>query len=157
LGLPLGAVVTTDRIAPTFGPGDHGTTFGGGPLSCRVGFEFLKVMQEEAMLEKIRELGDYFKSKLLSLKDKYPFVKEVRGEGLILGMELSFPCREVVNRCLEAGYIINVTSDNVLRFLPPYVISKKEIAKFIQALDRIFKELDTAQISPSHPSAGGVH
>jgi acetylornithine/succinyldiaminopimelate/putrescine aminotransferase len=157
LGLPLGAVVTTDRIAPTFGPGDHGTTFGGGPLSCRVGFEFLKVMQEEGMLEKIRELGDYFKSKLLSLKDKYPFVKEVRGEGLILGMELSFPCREVVNRCLEAGYIINVTSDNVLRFLPPYVISKKEIAKFIQALDRIFKELDPAQFSPNHPSAGGAH
>ena len=61
LGLPLGAVVTTDRIAPTFGPGDHGTTFGGGPLSCRVGFEFLKVMQEEGMLEKIRELGDYFR------------------------------------------------------------------------------------------------
>ncbi len=157
LGLPLGAVVTTDRIAPTFGPGDHGTTFGGGPLSCRVGFEFLKVMQEEGMLEKIRELGDYFKSKLLSLKDRHSFVKEVRGEGLILGMELTFPCREVVNRCLEAGYIINVTSDNVLRFLPPYVITKKEICKFIQALDRIFTELDPAQFSPNHQSAGGVH
>lgn len=157
LGLPLGAVVTTDRIAPTFGPGDHGTTFGGGPLSCRVGFEFLKVMQEEGMLEKIRELGDYFKSKLLSLQKRYPFVKEVRGEGLILGLELSFPCREVVNRCLKAGYIINVTSDNVLRFLPPYVITKKEIGKFIQALDRIFEELDPAQFSPNPQSAQGVH
>ena len=109
------------------------------------------------MLEKIRELGDYFKGKLLSLKDKHSFVKEIRGEGLILGMELTFPCREVVNRCLEAGYIINVTSDNVLRFLPPYVITKKEIGKFVQALNKIFAELDPEPFNPNPSSAGGVH
>ncbi|MFN8008542.1 MAG: aspartate aminotransferase family protein [Terriglobia bacterium] len=157
LGLPLGAVVTTDRVAPTFGPGDHGTTFGGGPLACRVGFEFLKIMQEDGMLEKIQELGEIFKRKLLSLKAKYAFVKEVRGEGLILGMELAFPAREIVNRCLEAGYIINVTSDNVLRFLPPYIITKKEINKFVRALDEIFSALDPAQFSSAPAKAGGGH
>ena len=146
LGLPLGAVLTTDRVAPTFGPGDHGTTFGGGPLACRVGFEFIKVLQEENLLEHIQEVGEFFKQKLLELKVKYPFIRDVRGEGLILGMELPFPCREVVNKCLEAGFVINVTSERVLRFLPPYIISKKEISRFIKALDKIL-----ASINPSEP------
>jgi acetylornithine/succinyldiaminopimelate/putrescine aminotransferase len=70
---------------------------------------------------------------------------------------LTFPCREIVNRCLEAGYIINVTSNNVLRFLPPYIITKKEIGKFIQALEHIFADLDPTQFSPSQHGAGGVH
>ena len=144
LGLPLGAVLTTDRVAPTFGPGDHGTTFGGGPLACRVGFEFIKIMQEENLLEHIQQVGEFFKQKLLGLKEKHSFIRDVRGEGLILGMELSFPCREVVNQCLEAGFVINVTSERVLRFLPPYIISKKEISRFIKALDKIF-----ASIGPS--------
>ena len=75
------------------------------------------------------------------LKEKYSFVVDVRGEGLMLGMQLDFPARDIVNRCLEAGFIINVTSDNVLRFLPPYIITKKEISKFIKALDKIFSEV----------------
>lgn len=157
LGVPLGALLTTDKVAPTFGPGDHGTTFGGGPLACRLGFEFVKILQEEEMLEDIREKGDYFETKLLMLKEKYPFVVDVRGEGLMLGMELDFPGRDIVNRCLEAGFIINVTSDNVLRFLPPYTITKKEIGKFIKALDKIFSEVakDRAEGSPAATHAGG--
>lgn len=149
LGLPLGALLTTNRVAPTFGPGDHGTTFGGGPLACRLGFEFLRIMEEDNLLAEIQEKGDYFKSKLVSLKEKYSFVTDVRGEGLMLGMQLDFPCREVVNRCLEAGFVINVTSENVLRFLPPYVISKKEIAKFIKALDKILGEIALTRPKPS--------
>jgi acetylornithine/succinyldiaminopimelate/putrescine aminotransferase len=93
------------------------------------------------MLEAIREKGDYFKNKLLGLKDKYAFVTDVRGEGLMLGMQLDSPARDIVNRCLEAGFIINVTSDTVLRFLPPYIITKKEISRFIKALDKIFSEV----------------
>jgi acetylornithine/N-succinyldiaminopimelate aminotransferase len=159
LGLPLGALLTLDKIAPTFGPGDHGTTFGGGPLACRVGLEFLKILQEDNLLQRTAEIGEYFKDKLLGLKAKYPFIADVRGEGLILGAELTFPCREIVNRCLEAGFIINCTSDKVLRFLPPYVITKKEINKFIKALDKIFLEVE-AETSVSHPveqSVGGGH
>jgi acetylornithine/succinyldiaminopimelate/putrescine aminotransferase len=91
------------------------------------------------------------------LKEKYSFVVDVRGEGLMLGMQLDFPARDIVNRCLEAGFIINVTSDNVLRFLPPYVITKKEIGKFIKALDKIFSEVakDRAEGSPAAADAGG--
>jgi predicted acetylornithine/succinylornithine family transaminase len=149
LGLPLGALLTTDRVAPTFGPGDHGTTFGGGPLACRLGFEFIKIMEEENLLAEIRDKGAYFKSKLLALKEKHAFVTDVRGEGLMLGMQLDFPGRDIVNRCLEAGFVINVTSENVLRLLPPYVISKKEISKFIKALDRIFSEVAASRAAPS--------
>jgi len=157
LGIPLGALLTTDVVAPTFGPGDHGTTFGGGPLACRLGFEFVKILQEEEMLGAIREKGDYFKSKLLGLKDKYAFVVEVRGEGLMLGMQLDFPARDIVNLCLEAGFIITVTSYNVLRFLPPYIITKKEISKFIKTLAKILSQVarERAEGSPAAAQAGG--
>jgi acetylornithine/N-succinyldiaminopimelate aminotransferase len=148
LGIPLGAVLMTDKVAPTFGPGDHGTTFGGGPLACRLGFEFLKVMEENKLLIEIQGKGEYFKSKLLELKEKYSFVVDVRGEGLMLGMQLDFAAREIVNRCLEAGFVINVTSENVLRFLPPYIISKKEISQFLKTLDRIFTEVAQTRAEP---------
>ena len=159
LGLPLGALLTTNKIATTFGPGDHGTTFGGGPLACRVGFEFLKIMEDENLLEQITQTGKFFKARLLELKAKYPFVLDVRGEGLILGMELNFPCREIVNRCLEAGFIINCTADRVLRFLPPYVITKKEINRFIRALDRILSEVRLAapELKLAAQPIGGDH
>jgi len=145
LGLPLGALLTTDKIAPTFGPGDHGTTFGGGPLACRLGFEFLKVMQDDNLLAEVREKGDYFKNKLLALKEKYSFISDVRGEGLMLGLQLEFPGREIVNRCLEEGFVINVTSENVLRFLPPYIITKRELSRFTKALDGIFAEVERSR------------
>ncbi len=151
LGLPLGALLTTDNIAPTFGPGDHGTTFGGGPLTCRIGIEFLKIMEEEKLLDNIRATGEFFKQKLQELKQKHDFLLDIRGEGLMLGAELAFPGREVVNRCLEAGFIINCTHDTVLRFLPPYTISKREIAKFIKALDKILAGF-SASTNASNPT-----
>jgi len=159
LGLPLGALLTTNKIAPTFGPGDHGTTFGGGPLACRVGVEFLRIMGDENLLKQITQVGEFFKTKLQELKSKYSFVVDVRGEGLILGLELTFPCREVVNRCLEAGFIINCTADRVLRFLPPYIITKKEISRFIKALDRILSEIsqEIPESDLAGHSAGGHH
>jgi acetylornithine/N-succinyldiaminopimelate aminotransferase len=159
LGLPLGALLTTGQIGAAFGPGDHGTTFGGGPLACRVGFEFLKIMEEEKLLERIAQIGNFFKERLLALKAKHSFVLDVRGEGLILGMELSFPCREIVNRCLEAGFIINCTADRVLRFLPPYIITKKEISKFIKALDLILSEvkLTADESNLASQAIGGSH
>jgi acetylornithine/N-succinyldiaminopimelate aminotransferase len=152
LGLPLGALLTTDKIASVFGPGDHGTTFGGGPLACRIGIEFLKIMEDQKLLNHIRETGEYFKQRLHELRQKHACVLAVRGEGLMLGLELAFPGREIVNRCLAAGFIINCTHDTVLRFLPPYTITKKDIAKFIKALDQIltgFRELnDNSNPSP---------
>ena len=127
-------------MAPTFGPGDHGTTFGGGPLACRLGFEFVKILQEEDMLEDIREKGDYFETKLLMLKEKYSFVVDVRGEGLMLGMQLDFPARDIVNRCLEAGH--HQCHQRQCAALSTTVHHhEKEISKFIKGLDKIFAEL----------------
>jgi len=116
-------------------------------------------MEDENLLEQITQTGQFFQEKLLELKAKYSFVLDVRGEGLILGMELSFPCREIVNRCLEAGFIINCTADRVLRFLPPYVITKKEINRFIKALDRIFSEVKLAvpELDLAAQPTGGSH
>lgn len=145
VGLPLGSVLTSQAISSTFGPGDHGTTFGGGPLACRLGFEFIKILQEEGFIDSIREKGEFFKQKLLGLQKKYPFVVDVRGEGLMLAIEVNFPAREIVNQCLQAGFIINVTANTVLRFLPPYIISKKEIRRFVTALDTIFSGIPTDQ------------
>lgn len=145
VGLPLGSVLTSQSISSTFGPGDHGTTFGGGPLACRLGFEFIKILQEEGFLAKIREKGEFFKQKLVALQEKYPFVVDVRGEGLMLAIEVNFPAREIVNQCLRAGFIINVTANTVLRFLPPYIISKKEISRFVKALDKIFSQVPADQ------------
>ncbi len=141
VGLPLGSVLTSKEISLTFGPGDHGTTFGGGPLACRLGFEFVKILQEDGFLEDIREKGEFFRKKLLDLKRKYPFVVDVRGEGLMQAIEVNFPAREIVNQCLEAGFVINVTANSVLRFLPPYIITRKEIARFAKALDKIFSKV----------------
>jgi acetylornithine/succinyldiaminopimelate/putrescine aminotransferase len=148
--------LTTNKVAPAFGPGDHGTTFGGGPLACRIGLEFLRILEEENLLEQIVETGAFFKKQLQGLQSKFPFVKDVRGDGLMLGVELAFPGREIVNRCLEAGFIINCTHDTVLRLLPPYVITRKEINKFIKALDQIFAGIQTEQaaVAPNPPVQG---
>jgi len=116
-------------------------------------------MEDESLLKQITQVGEFFKAKLQELKSKYSFVVDVRGEGLILGLELTFPCREVVNRCLEAGFIINCTADHVLRFLPPYIITKKEIGRFIKALDRILSEIsqEVPESDLAGHSAGGHH
>ena len=114
-------------------------------MACRLGFEFIKVLQEEGFLAGIREKGEFFKQKLLDLKRKYGFVVDVRGEGLMLAIEVNFPAREIVNQCLEAGFVINVTAGTVLRFLPPYIITRKEIARFVKALDKIFSKVPAGQ------------
>ena len=126
-------------------PGSHGTTFGGGPLACRLGFEFIKILQEDKMVEDIKTKGNFFKQKLLDLKKKYSCIVDVRGEGLMLAAELNFPGRDIVDQCLAAGFVINVTANTVIRFLPPYIISKKEISQLIKTLDKLL-----AQSSKNH-------
>ena len=106
LGMPLGSVLTSKKISATFGPGDHGTTFGGGPLACRLGFEFIKILQEDKMVEDIKTKGNFFKQKLLDLKKKYSCIVDVRGEGLMLAAELNFPGRDIVDQCLAAGCLL---------------------------------------------------
>jgi acetylornithine aminotransferase/acetylornithine/N-succinyldiaminopimelate aminotransferase len=128
-------------------PGMHGTTFGGGPLSCAVAIAFLDTL--EALLPKVREIGVYFKQKLESLAASHPEVREVRGRGLMLGMELSSvdAAKSVVTTLLGQGIVINRTSDTVLRFLPPYIIQKAHV-------DRAIDALESALSVPSYASGG---
>src|SRR5450432_1963621 len=134
-GLPLGALLTTNRVASGMHPGMHGTTFGGGPLACAVAIEFLRVL--DRMLGHIRQTGDYFHGKLEVLKAKHGGVDEIRGMGLMLGMNLDSADRAkaVVSQLLDRGILINRTQDTVLRFLPPYIITKAHVDLVIRALD----------------------
>jgi acetylornithine/N-succinyldiaminopimelate aminotransferase len=134
-GLPLGAIITTNRVALGMHPGLHGTTFGGGPLSCAVAITFLKIL--DGMLEHIEETGGYFRSQLQMLAAKHKSIHEVRGLGLMLGLEVESAdtAKSVVKSLLQQGIIINRTSENVLRFLPPYTVQEKHIDQVIHALD----------------------
>ena len=134
-GLPLGALLTTDRVASGMHPGMHGTTFGGGPLACAVAIEFLRVL--DGMMGHIRQTGDYFHAKLEGLKAKHGCVQEIRGMGLMLGMNLDSADRAktVVTHLLDRGILINRTQDTVLRFLPPYIIQRAHVDQVLRALD----------------------
>ena len=132
-GLPLGAILMKEEIAAAIEPGLHGSTFGGGPLACRLGLEMLKVFEDEHILEHVREVGSHFRQQLEELGD-IPVVDEVRGEGLMLAIQLKVPAKALVKQLLDAGFITNATNGTVLRLLPPLIIKKKQIDKFIKAL-----------------------
>lgn len=133
LGIPLGAILLKERVAAAIKAGQHGTTFGGGPLACRASLEYFKILEEENLLERVRIVGAYFKKRLEELRD-LPVVQEVRGEGLMLAVELRIPGKEIVKQLLQQGFILNCTHETVLRLLPPFVITEKQIDKFIRTL-----------------------
>jgi acetylornithine/N-succinyldiaminopimelate aminotransferase len=140
-GVPVGAFLATEQVAAAFGPGDHGSTFGGNPLACAAANAVLAVMDEEKLMDNAQQMGDYFKKGLLKLKEKYPqLILEVRGKGLMLGAELAVPGREIVNHCLEKGAIINCTAGNVLRFVPPLNINTGHVNEVLQILDEVLSE-----------------
>jgi len=135
-GLPLGAILTTERVAGCMHPGMHGTTFGGGPLACAVAIEFLR--EEQHLLKHVSGTGEYFHAALQGLDRKYRAILDVRGAGLMQAVELDTAdlAKSMVKELLEAGIIINRTHDTVLRFLPPYIIQKKHVDQVVEALDR---------------------
>ncbi|MEA1940238.1 MAG: aspartate aminotransferase family protein [Candidatus Caldatribacteriota bacterium] len=139
-GMPLGAIIAKDSVASVFKPGDHGTTFGGNPVVCAAALANLQVLEEEDLLAKCKGKGEYFKKRLGELKEKYPiFIKEIRVLGLMVGLEVEKDGSEIVKKCVEEGILINCTAGNVLRFLPPLIVKKKEINYLIEVLDKIFK------------------
>lgn len=137
-GLPLGVIACNERAAASIAPGMHGSTFGGGVLACRVACEFFEVLDE--ILPQVREQGAYFKSRLEALVPKYEFIKEVRGFGLMLGVELRMPGKQIVSDAMEQGLLINCTHETVLRFLPPFTLSRKEVDRAIRILERLFRK-----------------
>ncbi|WP_302486181.1 aspartate aminotransferase family protein [uncultured Megamonas sp.] len=137
-GVPIGAFMATDKVASAFHAGDHGSTFGGNPLACAAACVVLDALIDGNLMENAKEIGAYLQSKFEAYKAKYPnLIKEVRGRGLILGMELTRPGREIANECLDYGAIINCTAGNVLRFVPPLNITKAHVDELISVLDKV--------------------
>jgi acetylornithine/N-succinyldiaminopimelate aminotransferase len=136
-GIPLGVVVGNEKAAATIKPGMHGSTYGGGPLACRVALEFFDIL--DGLLPSIKSAGAYFRSKLADLMPKFPFIKEVRGEGLMIGVQLDISGKQLVLDGIKEGLLFNCTHDTVLRFLPPYILTEKDVDRAISILRRIFK------------------
>ena len=140
-GMPIGALLSSNNAAQGFTPGSHGSTFGGNPLACAAGLASLDTLLEDnIIIQNVGALGKHFVTGLELLKSKYAFIKDVRGKGLLIGMELNFEGKEIVTECLKQGFLINCTMNTVLRFIPPLIISEEEIDKLVHALDGIFKK-----------------
>lgn len=137
-GLPMGLTVIKKDYAGLLKPGMHASTFGGGYLVCSAALKVLEIISDEKFLARVRSTGDYFLARLNALKEKYDFIAEVRGMGLMLGLELKFSAREFVNKALQEGLIINCVQENVLRFVPPLIITEKEAEKAAGILDLLF-------------------
>jgi len=140
-GLPIGAMLAKEHIAGAFGPGSHATTFGGTPIVTAAALEVVKVMTEENIIEHCREIGNYFKARLLWLKERHDLIEDVRGLGLLLGIKLKIKGESIVTACMEKGFLINCIQDDILRFVPPLIIQKDEIERLILSLDEVFRGL----------------
>lgn len=137
-GLPLGAMVTNTKYSEVFEYGDHGSTFGGNPVACAAGIVVLKEVFENGLMDEVSKLGDYFLRDLLRIKDKSPNkIREVRGFGFMLGVEMNSPCTEIINQFRGKGILINCTNENVIRILPPLIATNENIDHFINIFNEI--------------------
>jgi len=156
-GIPMGAMLCTEKASAAITPGMHGTTFGGGPLACAVAIAVIDTMQRENMLAHIEEVGNFFRSELEGLKQRHDCIKEVRGLGLMLGVELNSAelAKQVAAQMMERRIIINRTSETVLRFLPPYILEREHVEITITALDELLKA--NAELAGAAPAGEKVH
>ncbi|MBS1238281.1 MAG: acetylornithine and succinylornithine aminotransferase, partial [Deltaproteobacteria bacterium] len=136
-GLPIGAMLSTEALSTAFGPGSHASTFGGTPLVTAVAKAVLSTLLNDGWLDHCRNMGTYFVARLEELKKRHACIKEVRGLGLIIGVELDRPGAPVLEGCVQRGFLINCAQEKVLRFVPPLVVTKKEIDRLIDALDSV--------------------
>jgi acetylornithine aminotransferase len=139
-GLPIGACLATDEAAAAFTPGSHASTFGGNPVACAAALAVLRVLLEGRVLEHCRRMGDYLAKGLLDCQDRLPIVTDVRGLGLLQGMELAIDGKPIVTDCLHRGLLINCTMDRVLRFIPPLIITQREIDRFLDILSQVLSK-----------------
>ena len=150
-GLPLGAILTGNAVASRVSPGLHGTTFGGGPMICAVALEFLRIVEDQKLLENIRERGQEIRAGLEKLKSRFDFIKEVRGEGCMFGVELAVEGGPFVAEALKLGLLINCTHDFTIRLLPPFLISKAQVREFLHLLEKVLSE--TPRVLPAAESS----
>jgi acetylornithine aminotransferase len=140
-GVPIGAVVVGPKAAKIFAPGNHGSTFGGNPLAMRAGVETIRIMEEEGLLANAVTVGDHLKAALLRELGSLPGLKEIRGRGLMLGVELTIPCSELVGRAADKGLLISVTADSVIRMVPSLVMTTVEADEVVSILVPLVKQL----------------
>jgi predicted acetylornithine/succinylornithine family transaminase len=148
-GLPLGAFLAKQDFASAIHVGQHGTTFGGGPLACRVALEYLAVVEEENLLENVRRVGGYLEEQLKLLATRYGSPERARGRGFIQGLELEVPARPIVERALAEGVLFNSTQDTVLRFLPPFLIQEKHVDKAVRVLKKLLGTAGRSRLANS--------
>jgi len=139
-GLPLGAFLAKEEFANAISPGQHGTTFGGGPLACRVALEFLAIVEDEKLLENVNKVGAYLQQELKTIVEKSAAAKEVRGRGFIQGINLEIPARPIVDEALSEGVLFNSTQDTMVRFLPPFLLEEKHVDKGIRVLKKLLRK-----------------
>ena len=140
-GFPVGAMLTTDKVAAAFVPGSHASTFGGNPLAMAAACAVVETLLQEGILENCRAMGAYFLDQLAGLMRKYSAIKAIRGRGLMVAMELHGPGEEIVLKCLKKGLLINCTNGNILRFVPPLIISAGDIDQAVGILDEVMREI----------------
>ncbi|MBW2409868.1 MAG: aspartate aminotransferase family protein [Deltaproteobacteria bacterium] len=143
-GLPIGAMLAREKIAAAFNAGSHASTFGGTPIVTSVAVQVCRMLVDEGVLENASAMGQYFKDGLLDLKARHAVVEDVRGIGLLLGMKLNIEGASLVKECMQRGFLINCIQDNILRFVPPLIITQEEIDRLLQCLDEV---LDKPQVT----------
>jgi acetylornithine/succinyldiaminopimelate/putrescine aminotransferase len=142
-GLPMGAMMARAEVAEAFTPGSHASTFGGTPLVATAALTAVKTLLDEGILENCERLGQYFRERLRRLQSKYPFIREVRGKGLLIGLDMTCEGMSVVKACMEQGFLINCTQEHILRFIPPLIIKEADIDALVSCLDSVFEGLST--------------
>lgn len=142
-GVPIGAMLATDKVASVFQPGDHASTFGGNPLVCAAAIATIETLLEDGfVLDQCNRMSEYFMERLGNLREKFPpLIANIRGLGLLLGVELTRECTAIVKECLEMGVLVNCTAEKVLRFIPPLIVQKKDIDQLMNVLDKVFGQL----------------
>ncbi len=142
-GLPIGAVLTTEKVAEAFGPGDHGSTFGGNPLACAAALATLHtVLEDGLLLDQCRRMGGYLMKRLNTIKEEFSStVIDVRGMGLLVGLEITRECSPIVKACLERGLLVNCTAGNVIRFMPPLIVERDDIDEMLDTLEEVLERL----------------
>ncbi|HTR45809.1 MAG TPA: aspartate aminotransferase family protein [Verrucomicrobiae bacterium] len=139
-GIPLGAFIASEQFASALSPGMHGSTFGGGPLACAAALEFLTIVEEDDLLANVRARGIELRAGLEALAARFEFIREIRGEGLIVGVDLSVEGAPFVQEALRKGLLINCTHDHILRLLPPFIIRAREVAEFLRKFEAVLAQ-----------------
>lgn len=142
-GVPIGAMLATDKVASAFQPGTHASTFGGNPLVCAAAVTTIETLLEDGfILDQCNRMSEYMKERLGNLREKFPYlIADIRGLGLLIGMELTRECEPLVTACLEMGVLVNCAAGNVLRFIPPLIVQKKDIDHLINVLGKALEGL----------------